>query len=210
MLALPSTAVGWMSAGSLRVAQVPDLIDVISEFRPAVQALVARVLRRGRQDADVEDCVNEAFRRALEGRERLLEGHPERPWLLGIARHVALDHLRAQQRSQAREARPRASDAEPAVDPVAQLADPHADPEALALHRQRAARLQAELETLPASQREALVLFHVEGLSYREISERLGAPVGTVGTWVLRARQGLAVALGELQSRPPGEESHEH
>src|SRR4029079_13843005 len=64
-----------------------------AELRPVVRAVVACVLRERPDHADVEDCTSEALRRALESTSQA-KG-PVRPWVLGIARHVALDTLRA-------------------------------------------------------------------------------------------------------------------
>lgn len=166
-------------------------MDAVSEYRPAVQALVARILRRGREDPDVEDCTHEVFRRALEGLGRLHEGHAIRPWLLGIARHVALDNLRSRHRARLRQAHSSSA----SLDGVDELVAPGSSPETLAAHAEQVARLRTVLHQLPEHQLECLRLFHVEGLGYREISERLEVPVGTVGTWVLRARQSLATTL---------------
>ena len=79
------------------------------------------------------------------------------------------------------------------------LADPRPDPAMMAETRQRARQLQVALDQLPAKQRESLMLFHAEGLSYRAIASRLGVPIGTVCTWVSRARQSVAGALAETE-----------
>jgi len=63
----------------------------IEALRPAARGLIAHLLRERLGHADVEDCTNEAFRRALDDHARLQVGTSVRPWLLGIARHVALD-----------------------------------------------------------------------------------------------------------------------
>lgn len=173
-------------------------MDSLAECRPDVVVLVARVLRRTKDDADVQDCTNETMRRALEHSAALRPGQALRPWLLGIARHVALDALRAEYRRRERHAAPGGANEE---EPLARVADPGVGPETLASDRQRFRRLEAALEHLPAQQREALLLFHGEELGYREIAERLGVPVGTVGTWVLRGRQGLLAALAEEGER---------
>ena len=39
-------------------------------------------------------------------------------------------------------------------------------------------------------------MFHMEGLQYQEIAARLGVPLGTVATWVMRARKSVAAAVG--------------
>jgi RNA polymerase sigma-70 factor (ECF subfamily) len=64
---------------------------------------------------------------------------------------------------------------------------------ATAQKRERVARA---LDALPEGQRRALTMFHLEGLQYREIAARLGVPLGTVATWVMRARTSVAAAAG--------------
>ncbi len=168
-------------------------MDAVSQCRAAVQDLVARVLRRSKDDPDVEDCTHETLRRALEQKKELRPGHPLLPWVLGIARHVALDALRHHYRKGKLLTGSRS-------DPsflVESQPDPRAGPERRAVLLQDTRRLQVALEQLPEGQRQAIVLFYIEQLSYREISARLDVPVATVGTWMLRAREHLALALGE-------------
>jgi RNA polymerase sigma factor (sigma-70 family) len=165
------------------------------DLRPHVRAVVAAVLGLGRDHPDVDDCAHEALRRALEGRDRLRDGEPLRPWVTGIARHVALDNLRARKRQRDRTAVARV-DGEGAPDPVEQVADagPSAfDRFAAAERRDVVARA---LSALPEGQRKALTMFHMEGLQYQEIAARLGVPLGTVATWVMRARKSVAAAVG--------------
>lgn len=164
-------------------------------YRPAVRALIAHVLGVGLGHADVEDCTSEALRRALEGYTRLQPGAALRPWLLGIARHVALDARRARVRALRRDASPEPGDEEgrAALDQVeTALPDPHEQ----AVLAERTARVQHAFGLLPTAQRQALSL-HAEGLGYREISAELNVPIGTVCTWIARGRQALARALGE-------------
>jgi RNA polymerase sigma-70 factor (ECF subfamily) len=170
--------------------------EATAELRPHVRAVVASMLGVGRDHPDVEDCAHEALRRALEGRERLRDGEPLRPWVTGIARHVALDAMRARKRQRDRTAlAPRdGDDSQP--DPLDGVADtgPSAfDRLADARRREVIARAMA---SLPDGQRKALTMFHMEGLQYQEIAARLGVPLGTVATWVMRARKSVAAAAG--------------
>jgi RNA polymerase sigma factor (sigma-70 family) len=58
-------------------------------------------------------------------------------------------------------------------------------------------QLAAAIARLPDDHREALLLFHQEQLSYREIAAVLEVPIGTVMTWLHRARQKLRAELQE-------------
>jgi RNA polymerase sigma factor (sigma-70 family) len=185
-------------------AVLPERLDerafaaATAELRPHVRAVVAAVLGVGRDHPDVDDCAHEALRRALEGRDRLREGEPLRPWVTGIARHVALDALRSRKRQRDRTAIARDGEDGP-IDPLDRIAD--SAPSAfdrLADARRRDAVARA-MSGLPDGQRKALTMFHMEGLQYQEIAARLGVPLGTVATWVMRARKSVAAAVGALE-----------
>lgn len=162
---------------------------------PVVRATIACVLGDPVSHPDVEDCTHEALARALEGRARLRAGEPLRPWMLGIARHVALDALRRRRR--ARRVDGSTADDEAEGGPLDHVVDPGPSPEDRAAGVERTRRLQAALERLAGPQREALIAFHVEGQSYQEIARRLELPLGTVATWIARGRRALAEALGD-------------
>jgi RNA polymerase sigma-70 factor (ECF subfamily) len=160
---------------------------------PIVRAVVASVLGERKDHPDVDDCTHEAIRRAIEGRARLRDGEPLRPWVIGIARHVALDARRLRKRARLEET------VSPSSEPAARLdlVDPAPAPDERAAGAERARHLDRVLATLPPAQKDALLLFHVEGLGYVEIAEKLGVPMGTVATWLSRGRRTLADALGE-------------
>jgi RNA polymerase sigma factor (sigma-70 family) len=164
-------------------------------LRPVVRAVVACVLGMDKDHPDVEDCTHETLRRALEGRERLRDGQPLRPWVLGIARHVAIDARRRRRRERVIDTP--SSEDDDAESPVDRIADPGPAPDERADSTERARRVSAALAGLAAPQREAMLLFHVEGVAYQEISERLGVPIGTIATWLSRGRRSLADALAE-------------
>ncbi len=152
---------------------------------------LARWLMRGDQDA--EDVVQEAYLRALRffGSFR---GGDGRPWLLAIVRNTCHDWLR-QRRS--------FDQATPFDEEVHTGERPLETPETLLLQRADRDALQRALAALPVGWREVIVLRELEGLSYREIAEIVGVPVGTVMSRLSRARARLQQQLSEA----PGEES---
>jgi RNA polymerase sigma factor (sigma-70 family) len=176
--------------------QVSSLADEAAALRPLVRAVIAAVLGEGREHPDVEDCTHETLRRAFEGQSRLRDGEPLRPWLVGIARHVALDTLRSRRRNLARRAPegPRDDESAPRIE---RAADPSPDAfERLAV-AERDRTIRRVMDQLPDGPRTALTLFHIEGLSYDAIGRRMGVPLGTVATWVARGRKAMAEALRE-------------
>jgi RNA polymerase sigma-70 factor (ECF subfamily) len=190
-----------MTTALLAAPHTITLREQAAELRPLVRAVVACVLRERPDHADVEDCTSEALRRALEAQGEVRG--PVRPWVLGIARHVALDTLRARQKQRARnvEVPPDAPSSTSSV--MDRLIDPGASADEQMETQERAARVRRVLRGLPEGPRAALSLFHLEGLSYQEVAARLGVPLGTVATWVTRGRKAMAEALEDDAIREP-------
>ncbi len=69
------------------------------------------------------------------------------------------------------------------------------DPESTTLSRERKDELLANLQQLRPDHRAALVLRHMEGLGYKEISQILEVPEGTAKGWVSRGRASLLILL---------------
>src|SRR4051812_30517137 len=120
------TAMPTSGAALPAFAASQSLSHETAALRPIVRAVVACVLGEGKDHPDVEDCTHETIRRAIEGRARLREGEPLRPWVLGIARHVALDARRQRRRELREEPSSRDDDAEAAID---RLVDPAPGPD---------------------------------------------------------------------------------
>jgi RNA polymerase sigma-70 factor (ECF subfamily) len=170
-----------------------------ASLRPLVRGVVASIVREPLDHPDVEDCTNETLRRALEGHERLREGEALRPWVVGIARHVALDALRARKRARARDAGGGTDEDGDLMAPlVERLPDPADDPFERVAKARRDATVRTAIDGLPEGQRKALTMFHLEGLGYQEIAVRLEVPLGTVATWVMRGRKAVATAVADL------------
>jgi RNA polymerase sigma factor (sigma-70 family) len=166
----------------------------IEELRALIRTVVASILREHVHHPDVEDCTHETLRRALEGEERLREPNALRSWVVGIARHVALDTIRARKKQSLRIVSNQSEQDVSYPDP-----QPMAD-EVLERARQHALVQQA-MQSLPETTRKALVMFHLEGKSYQEIADLLHVPLGSVATWVTRGRKLIAQRLN-LQASP--------
>ncbi|MCA1686629.1 MAG: RNA polymerase sigma factor [Planctomycetia bacterium] len=150
---------------------------LIERYHAVVFALCFRMMSH-RQDA--EDVAQEAFVRALRGIAGFQAGRPVRPWLLGIAANRCRSALVK------RRGRPGLTDSpEECVDPRPGLADPD----------DLAGELARAIERLRPEYRMVFALFHEQNLAYDEIAEAVGRPVGTVKTWLHRARAELAEHL---------------
>ena len=131
-----------------------------------------------RSPTDAEDIVQEAFLRAYRGFDGL-QGAEAKPWLLAIVRNCWRD-LAAKG---GRRAETPLTDETAAI-----LAADAVDPEASAVAASEGRRLDAVIATLPAEFREVLILREMEDLSYRQIADAVGAPIGTVMSRLARAR----------------------
>ncbi len=176
------------SSHRMPVAESPEVKGEWASAEPVIAAVIASILRRSKRDADVRDGVQETFRRAIEGGGRVLPNSSQTAWLIGIARHVAVDMLRAQKRHL------RSID-----DDAASISFEPTTSEPNAFDRldtaERTRMIQRALEQLPEVQRRALIAFHVDGLRYEAIARECGVSMGTVATWISRGRKFIAEAL---------------
>jgi RNA polymerase sigma-70 factor (ECF subfamily) len=140
---------------------------------------LARWLTRDAHDAD--DVVQEAYLRALQFFAGF-HGTDGRAWLLAIVRNTCYTWL--ERKRGARVATPFDED-------VHGEAPAAFRPEAPLLRREDAQLLRQGLEELPAEFREVIVLRELEDLSYRQIADVAGIPIGTVMSRLARARERL-------------------
>ncbi len=144
-----------------------------------------------------EDATQEAFIRAYRAIGSF-RGERFRSWLFSIVANACRDELRRRRRRPQRsldEARDQADRAD--LDPT----DPDPTPEAQALSGELREALERSLMQLPEDWRLVVVLSDVQGLSYEEIAESAGVPLGTVKSRLSRARARLReilLASGEL------------
>ena len=140
---------------------------------------LARWLTRDGHDA--EDVVQEAYLRALQFYGSF-HGTDGRAWLLAIVRNTCYTWLE----------RNRAHKGNTAFDEELHGAAPAAlQPDAPLLRSEDAQLLRQALEELPTEFREVIVLRELEDLSYRQIAEVVGIPIGTVMSRLARARERL-------------------
>jgi RNA polymerase sigma-70 factor, ECF subfamily len=152
-----------------------------------------------RSRADAEDIVQEAYLRAFRAFDGF-RGGDMRPWLLAIVRNTAYRWLSNRRRSGTV-----VSLEEAFAEGGGQTADDIASDEPTAEERligaaERDYVLRA-LAELPPAFREVLVLREIEGLSYRDIAEVTGVPVGTVMSRLSRGRGELRKALTRLMDK---------
>jgi RNA polymerase sigma-70 factor, ECF subfamily len=149
------------------------MLALVERFRGQVFGLCYRMLGQ-RQDA--EDAAQETFVRVLKNLHRWDPLRDFQPWLLAIAGNRCRTALASRRRR-------------PALDSAVELIADDAPDQRPAQHL--AEELHLALVELRAEYRQAFVLFHEHELSYAEIAESMQVPVGTIKTWVHRARREL-------------------
>jgi RNA polymerase sigma-70 factor, ECF subfamily len=141
--------------------------------------------RTGGSPALAEDLTQETFLAAVRELKKGRRPDTPIPWIYGIARHKLLDHYRRRERAE------RAlSTVDAEVDGVAVEAGPDSGHE----------RFVAALDAVPASQRAALVLHHLDGFSMREVADLLGKSEKAVESLLGRGRESLRRAYLEASA----------
>jgi len=141
-------------------------------------------------DPDAEDVAQEACLRALTFFDGF-HGEDGPAWLLAIVRHTCYDWLRKN-----RNLRLLGS-----AEELDSVVDSAHDPEAEQLRNTDRRMVRESLEALPPEYREVLVLREIEGMSYKQIAQVAGVPIGTVMSRLARGRKRLEL---ELVGRTPG------
>jgi RNA polymerase sigma-70 factor, ECF subfamily len=165
----------------LVVAARAGSADAFGELVDRYRAPVVRLAYSLTHDVDeAKDVAQDAFLRAF---RRIESFRPDRPfsrWLFVIARNASFDAMRRRRRS---------------VMLVPESGDVVAGPEEWALRNEESERVREALEALPEHYRKVLDLYYVSGLRYREIAVALGIPLGTVKTYIARAKRRLRDVL---------------
>ena len=160
---------------------------LLLRHQAALYGLAYRILgdREEAMDALQDACVK-AWRGIAEQR-----GGAFRSWMNSIVARTCVDRIRSR-----RPASPLDDD-----DRVIALPDPSPGPELTALSRDRVRSIEVALSRLSPEHRAVILMRDLSGLSYEEIADSLGVPIGTVRSRIARARSGLQT---ELLRQDPG------
>src|SRR2546423_14353205 len=165
------------------------MLALVERFRGQVFGLCYRMLGQ-RQDA--EHAAQETFVRVLKNLHRWDQARDFQPWLLAIAGNRCRTALAARRRR-------------PVADPIVEfVADDAPDCRPA---DQLAEEVHLALADLRPEYSQAFLLFHDQELSYAEIAEAMDVPLGTIKTWVHRARREL---IDHLRRRDAIPESSHH
>ncbi len=165
----------------------------VGAFSALVQehsGLVYRVSLRVLGARDAQDASQEVWVRVWRNIKNFRGDSAFTTWLYRITMNTCLSVRQKESRRDERHY-------EGEVPYLAEPAGGDADPESAALNSERREEIESALKHVRAEHRAALVLRHMEGLSYAEIAAVLDVPDGTAKGWVSRGRAAMLVALSK-------------
>lgn len=171
---------------------------LFERYRAAAYGIALRIVVR---HEDALDVVQDSFIKAFGRLDQFHGGAEFRSWFLRIVTNHALDLLRARKVRLAVPLDGPLGDQESAP----AIADSSVESPGRALEADELARrLAASIDSLPPQQRTVFSLYATGDMTYGQIAEALGVPVGTVMSRLYHARQKLQAALADLAPRPAG------
>jgi RNA polymerase sigma-70 factor (ECF subfamily) len=159
----------------------PEFQRELTELLPRLRRFAHALSRNG---ADADDLTQATVERALRSHEQWQAGTRLDSWLYRIMRNLWIDTVRARGRKEKHEA------------PEEEALSIGEDPREAIETSLELKRAMAAMEQLPDEQREVVALILIEGFGYREGSEMLGLPIGTVSSRLVRGRTALLAMLG--------------
>ncbi|MCC6244022.1 MAG: sigma-70 family RNA polymerase sigma factor [Gemmatimonadaceae bacterium] len=171
--------------------------ELVRRYERPVFSLVSRMVR----DRELaEDLSQDAFVKVLNHIDRYSPEFKFSSWLFKIANNVAIDHLRRRRLNTiSMDGSPHASTAAEVESSALQIESEQEN----ALEEMEAKELGSAIETaiarLRPEYRACIMLRHVEGRAYEEIAATLDLPLGTVKTYIHRARHELRKALEPIR-----------
>jgi RNA polymerase sigma-70 factor (ECF subfamily) len=166
---------------------------LVSKYQRKLMRLVSRLVR---DQAEAEDVVQEAFIKAYRALPQFRGDSAFYTWLYRIGINTAKNYLVTQGRRAPTSTEADAEEAE-TFDDGEHLRDINT-PESMLATKQIAETVNVAMDALPEELRMAITLREIEGLSYDEIAEAMGCPIGTVRSRIFRAREAIAEKLRPL------------
>lgn len=171
--------------------------ELIRRYERPVFSLVLRMVR-DRQLA--EDLSQETFIKALNAIGSYRPEYKFSSWIFKIANNAAIDHLRRRELDTlSLDGAPHASTPEEIEATALQVGDRGESPLDELEARELGSAIERAIAQLRPEYRACILLRHVEGLAYEEIAQSLDLPLGTVKTYIHRARHELRDLLAHLK-----------
>lgn len=171
--------------------------ELVRRYERPVFALLYRMVR----DRELsEDLAQETFVKALNAIESYRPEFKFSSWIFKIANNAAIDHLRRRELDTlSLDGSPHAETPEAMQATALQIGARQESPLDAVEARELGGAIEAAIGRLRPEYRSCILLRHVEGRAYEEIAEILDLPLGTVKTYIHRARNELRLALAHLK-----------
>ncbi|MBI4519398.1 MAG: sigma-70 family RNA polymerase sigma factor [Gemmatimonadetes bacterium] len=179
-----------------REGREPAYRELLSRYQRPVFSLVYRMVR---DRATAEDLAQETFVRVFNSIDTYDPAYKFSSWIFKIGNNLAIDHLRKRKLDTLSiEGSPHATTADQQESSRITVEAGGENPEQYVVHRELGSHIERAIGDLRPEYRTAITLRHVEGYSYEEIAEVMELPLGTVKTYIHRARSELKERLGHL------------
>jgi RNA polymerase sigma-70 factor (ECF subfamily) len=171
--------------------------ELLGRYQRPVFSLVYRMVRDREQ---AEDIAQETFIKVFNNIERYDSRYKFSSWIFKIASNLAIDTLRKKELATVSIDGSRHAETADEIESTRITVESRDEnPEEALLAKELGAELEQAIGALRAEYRTAILLRHVEGRAYEEIAEVMGIPLGTVKTYIHRARGELREALAHLR-----------
>ena len=181
-----------------------------AEVLPFMDSLYSTAYRMSRNRQDAEDLLQETYLRAYKYYDKFQEGTNFKAWLFKILKNTFINRYRKRQRQPLKNSFDEIEGAFELKLLESPLTARGATPEEELMVDVLDQDVQQAVEALPEDYRTAVELADLQGLSYREIADQLGIPLGTVMSRLYRGRRKLEAVLlqyarehGYIRSREP-------
>ncbi len=162
--------------------------EIFNQNRQKVKNIIRLVTK---ENADVcEDLEQEVYLKALKNKDKYKEKGKFLNWLTTITYNVSRDYLKSAQK--------RSETGFEDENVFINIKDKKASPEERLLQKERQERITNAINSLNKKQKEVIVLYEIENVSYEDIARRLDCPVGTVKSRIYNAKKELFNILKDL------------
>lgn len=174
---------------------------LVIKYQRRIQRLIGRMVR----DVDlVEDIAQETFIRAYRALAQFRGEAQFYTWLYRIAVNTAKKALMDLKRNPTVSENAYKTSDDDETSPLENELTSSETPEAVLASKEIAQIINNAMDALPEELRQAITLREIEGLSYEEISEAMGCPIGTVRSRIFRAREAISQKIKPLLENQSG------
>ncbi len=185
--------VAWANAG-----REDAFREIVRRYERPIFSLLYRMVR---DRALAEDLAQETFIKVLNGIRSYRPEYKFSSWIFKVANNAAIDHLRRRAiDTLSLDGSPDAKTPDEMQSTALQLGDQHRESPLQELEsRELGGQIDRAIARLRPEYRACILLRHVEGYAYEEIAQILDLPLGTVKTYIHRARNELREYLGPVR-----------